>query len=216
MPVFVKKLPRQDRLRLWALIRESCLHGQCYSFAIVLHRALGWPMMGIIAGKDIPHVVVRQPDGTYRDSRGVITEEQIGEPFGIRPPFTLAQVSEEELRSRQPSIHEIYLSSLETKMRAIWPRLPWPPSSRERALEFLGELEALSRRYGFWIRSSTPGAPPFVSEARGEEVGYSAQLDILGSEYYFDRAFHLPEASGESEDELTEDDEMAAIMGEDD
>jgi hypothetical protein len=189
MPAIFTTMPRTHRVFLWKMIYSMCLHGQCYPFAIALHRALGWPMIGLSYRERIVHAVLRRPDGIYFDVRGSITETQLGAPFCIYPPFTLVEVDEETLRRLQPNINDRFILSLQEKARQIWPRLPWTPSPTQVQVEgFLTELEALSRKYGIWIRANTPATPPFLETPIGKEVGYEASVDGTGLKYYFHRA----------------------------
>lgn len=185
-------LSKTEKRYLLQTIYGACMHGYCYIFAIALHRALGWPIMGILDddGKSIWHAVVMQPDNQLRDVRGPVPLEKLGEPFNKKPPYALVEVTEEDLRARDPNITDLAIESLQQKAEAIWPELPWPKSSlRQKTESFLVELEALSRKHGFWIRGSIPAHLPVLSPEDGRETGYIARPTPTGSEFFLNRSF---------------------------
>ncbi len=157
------------------VILAGCLNGRCYILAIALSRGTGWPIIGLMRGDVIAHAVVRGPESWW-DARGPITENEIGAPFGMSPPYCLTPVAENELMAkiRKPmpiSCHEI--ENILRMAQCAWPELPWKtPSRKEQVLSFAEELKALSRKYGLWIRSSNPTYPPMVVCATGNEGGY--------------------------------------------
>ena len=164
--------------------RETCvriyLDGNCYPFAIALHRALGWPIIGLMHGDIIRHALVQNPeDEIYHDVRGPVAKEEIGDPFDdIFPPYELRPLKEEDLRQVQRTPAESQLTevfSLRTIRVAeiLFPDLPWKDPFQERVYRFAKELETLSRKHGLWIRGTVPTALPLLTEmSENELTGY--------------------------------------------
>lgn len=64
-----------DRLDLY-------MNGHCFRFALALHDATGWPLVGVrVFGVEneavslIDHCGVRLPDGCFLDARGTLDEQ---------------------------------------------------------------------------------------------------------------------------------------------
>ena len=94
------------------MCRARYLNGECYAFAIAMHRATGFPMVGLVGELQkkttVIHAAVLNPEGKFFDARGVVSEEEFGKPFGYKPPYRLKQVSEPDLRDIRPvDEHEI-------------------------------------------------------------------------------------------------------------
>jgi len=186
MTVIVKSLNREGR-DLFKSVISGCLDGECYTLAIVLSRGLGLPMVGLMQGDVIRHAVIRNPDGTFWDARGAVNEEELGKPFGISPPYDLKSITEEDLFAVKP-ITQITIDFILGAAQAIWPSLPWRVQSlKDKVISFASELEALSRKHGFWIYGSTPTMLPAIAQGQGDEVGYQLSTTIDGLTYMINR-----------------------------
>lgn len=184
------KLETELRETLQAILISLCLDGECYAFAIAMHRCLGWPMIGLMQGELIRHAGVIDPDGNIWDSRGKISKEEFGEPFGIKFPYETRLITEEKLKSVAPMLsnRDHFIESLSKQAQMAWPQLPWKQDTLiVRVRAFAEELEALSRKHGLWIYGNLPTALPAISEGDGEEKGY--KLETVRGSYMINRSF---------------------------
>ena len=73
MSLKFEKLNEESLQILDDMARSIYLDGQCYEFAIALHRGLGWDLVGVmtgsIVGSVIRHALVKSPDGKSRHVR---------------------------------------------------------------------------------------------------------------------------------------------------
>jgi len=180
--------PQADRmLKEWCM--SVYLHGECYAFAIALHRELGWPIVGLMHEGTVRHAMVQRPkDGRLFDARGSVPEGKVGKPFEISPPYNLAQVEERDLQAIQP-VQEASIQWAVQVAEKLWPALPWRDSLRERMRNFAEELETLSHKHGLWIRGSMPAQPPLLVPGNGDESGYALCPLADGSTYTIGRTF---------------------------
>lgn len=186
MTVLVKPLGQEGRDLFKALI-SGCLDGECYALAIALSRGLGLPIIGLMQGDVIRHAVIRNPDGTFWDARGAVSEKNLGHPFGISPPYDLKLISEEDLFAVKP-ITQITIDFILGAAQAVWPHLPWKIQSlKDRVTSFTSELEALSRKHGLWIYGSIPTMLPAIAQGQGDETGYQLSTTIDGLTYTINR-----------------------------
>jgi hypothetical protein len=161
------------------------LDGQCYEFAFALRRKLGWPMVGLMDGEIIRHVLVREPEGALRDVRGRLAMTDVGKPFGMQEPYELRDVEEADvLRMRLVSEGSVDMAGRLAEL--VWPELSWNGEAKRMAA-FADELEALSRKHGVWIRAPYPAALPILSGAFGEEAGYTITPTANAGGYMIDR-----------------------------
>lgn len=176
MSLPIEPLEDRDREILEGFTYSRFLHGECYGFAIALHRALGWKMVGMVQeDKKIVHVALKQPEGKlYFDARGSFDEECIGELYSITTSWTLQEVTEEKLKETcAPSTNENVIAEALHTAFLLWPDLPW--LSEENlpvypVLQFLKELTELSRKYDLWITPRTPTTLPSLREGNeGDE-----------------------------------------------
>ena len=181
-------LEGEDREFLAGMGLGAYLDGACYVFAVALHRGLGWPLVGLMEGSVIRHALVRQPDGQLRDVRGVVSSEELGEPFGLKPPYQLRDVNEADfLETIYGPIPGGPLDFAQKLAEALWPDLPWRFSRHKHLKEFADGLEELSRRTGIWIRGPVPACHPVLAEGVGDEVGYVVQQMTTGLSFTIDR-----------------------------
>ena len=164
------------------------LDGQCYEFAIALHRGLGWPMVGLMQGEVVRHVLVHERKKIYHDTRGRVSLDKMGQPFGIGQPYDLREVSETDLKTIRP-VGEHNISTARRLAESVWPDLPWKDSEARRAKAFADELEALSRKHKFWIRSAMPSALPILAEGGDDEAGYTLIPTADAGGFQIDRRF---------------------------
>lgn len=167
------------------LCRSMFLCGECYAFAVAVHRGLGWPMFGLMRNNEIRHAFLcpaNVSSDVFFDARGYISEEKLGKPFGADQPYELRQIEEKDLYAKRP-ILDNSIDKARQFAEIIWPNLPWKGDTRaNKILVFAEELEALSRKHGFWIRGAFPGTPPLLAEGCGDE-SYSLKLMADGCTY---------------------------------
>lgn len=169
MPAIVALL-EEYRAFLIGTQTDTYLHGECYAFAMALHKGLGWQMVGLMNDQVPEHVGVRSPDGRIFDARGYVTEDTFAQPY-LRPPYIFQNVEEDDLRSIRPvHEHSIYRATCFAEM--IWPELPWTTPTSSRILAFVDALEQLSRAHGIWIRESSPSSFPLIYVGDETEKGY--------------------------------------------
>lgn len=189
MPTILKELQKRDAEHLHAMAEGIFLDGECYAFAIALHRNTGWPIVGLIRVDVIRHAGVRCPDGRLHDVRGPVFEEEFGLPFSVPAPYELREITEHDLYAAR-EIKTMAIDLASRIAQALWPDLPWKiDSSQKKALAFLHDLEEISRRHGIWIRSAVPGCPPRLSHQEGSEGGYVLVPTIDALTYTIDRYF---------------------------
>lgn len=171
------------------LCRTVFLDGECYAFAIALHRGLGWPIFGLILNDEIRHAFLYPANvssDVFFDARGYIAEEKLGEPFDIDYPYKLQQIEEKDLYATRP-ILDNSIDKARQFAEIIWPNLDWKGGARaDKILAFAKELEALSRKHGLWIRAAFPGTPPLLAEGCGDE-SYSLKIMADGCTYSVNR-----------------------------
>lgn len=191
MATTYRPIKGEDRECLLRMCTGMFLEGQCYEFALALHRGLGWPIIGLIHQDTIFHALVRDPEGNHWDSRGKLKDSEISAPFCVPSPPELREVTYKELLSvREGNGLTIVEHSIETAScfsQTLWPELPWKDTRASKIQHFLADLEELSRRYGIWIRGPVPAASPHLSEEFGEESGYWFAPTVDGFGFYFDR-----------------------------
>lgn len=171
------------------ICRSMFLDGECYAFAVALHRGLSWPIFGLMRNNEIRHAFLRPAnvsDDVFFDARGYIEEEKLGKPFGLDQPYELRQIEEKDLYTKRP-ILDNYINKARQFAEIVWPKLDWKGGTRaDKILAFAKELEALSREHGLWIRAAFPGALPLLAGGCGDE-SYSFKLMPDGLTYSVDR-----------------------------
>lgn len=189
MTTQIHKINDESREVLHRQCLAIYLDGECYAFATALHEGLGWPMIGLMDGDVIRHVVVRDPDGNLHDVRGLVSEQELGEPFDTSLPHTLREVEVEELvRDREPAERRAGSVNFARRMaEKIWPDLPWIDSEVKRVSAFCDEMEVLCHKHGLWIRAPYPASKPVLEIGQGDEVGYSVYPTDDGLSYTIDR-----------------------------
>lgn len=191
MPTRTLPLNEADRRVVHRCFLTGFLHGECYAFAIALHEGLGWPIVGLMVGDVIYHAAVKDPEGRLFDARGFVPEMEFGMPFGVRPPFTLHEMSPHELdRDGEPEERRAHLIQLARQYaETAWPELPWKDASVQRIKAFCDALEQVCRRHGLWIRAPYPAARPVITTEDGKEGGYEIQPTVNNSEFTLNRYF---------------------------
>jgi hypothetical protein len=195
MTTSIVDLPEESR-QLLISMHGGFLHGMCYEFAIGMSRKIDWPIVGLInhdapKAVQIEHVGLKTPDGLIHDIRGPLDEEKFSEPFRTGSRYTIEIVSIQDLydsrRINKKEISERDVKCAEHICEIIWPALPWRESCVEKLKSFLDEVEALSRKYGLWIRAPFPGVQPVIGTQFGDEDGYIARSTEEGNAFTFDR-----------------------------
>ena len=187
MTVKFKFFSHQSHKFIKDLMEGRGLEGECYALAIVLSRELGWPIYGLMQGEEIYHAIVLSPDGAFWDARGIVSKENLGKPFGISPPYDLRLVTEEDLLAVKPA-GQMTLDFVLRLAQALWPKLPWKSQSdKDKLLSFASELEALSRKYNYWIYGCTPTALPRIAQGQRDETGYLVSTTIDGMSFTINR-----------------------------
>ncbi len=190
MPISLESLPSDDRKLLHGETIGVFLDGECYAFAIALHRGLSLPMVGLIVDGVIRHAAVKLREDVYFDSRGEISLREFGAPFA-RPPYAIQAITEEDLRNVRP-VPEQTIALARRRAESLWPDLSWENSAQDRVLSFATELEELSRKQGIWIRSPFPAARPmlaFYTDEDDEKVTYTLYETCSSTAYSIERTF---------------------------
>ena len=172
-----------------SLARSAFLEGECYAFAIAVHRGTGLPIFGLMEGAVPRHAFAYWPDKeAFVDVRGehAMHSPELGAPFGHRAPYHLEEISASKLFRQRP-VCDNSIGFAARMAEFIMPHLPWKKSRDERAREFCDELEALCRKRGFWIRSPYPAQKPILYEGHADEAGYTIQPADTGMGYTIDR-----------------------------
>lgn len=168
-------------------ILEASIYGQCYPFAIAMHRGLDWKIIGLFRGEDIIHSGVRSPEGMIWDGRGVISEEEFIRPYSNASKESIRDITEEDLFSRDEVSDHMIESFLE-KAQAMWPDLPWKGEIwRQRVVAFTEELEAISRKYKLWVCGPVPAALPVLFRGYDDEKGYQLSMMADGVTHSINR-----------------------------
>ena len=186
-PVVFKKIEDEYCQALHSLIIGRCLDGECYAFAIAMHRYIGWSMIGLMENGEIRHAVVVDDNGQFWDARGKVDTDELGCPFDISPPYDLKPIEEKDLFAVSP-ISEMEICLISKIAQAIWPELPWKQDAlKSRVISFVEELEELSRKHGFWIYGNLPVSLPIIAEGVGDESGYEIGNTVDGLSYWVNR-----------------------------
>lgn len=173
------------------LCKSMFLDGECYAFAIALHRGLGWPILGLVINNEIRHAFLNPridnaDSGILFDARGYIAKEKLGKPFGVNQPYELRQIEEKDLYAARP-IMKNFIDKARQFAEILWPDLPWKGGTRaNKILAFANGLESLSRKCELWIRSPFPGSLPLLAEGCDDE-SYSLKIMADGLTYSIDR-----------------------------
>lgn len=188
---FLDKSGNEDEPSDWETLHSVLgvfLEPECYAFAIALNRALGWPIVGLMKGSVVEHAVLRSPKGLvdYRGEFFAKDDAVLGMPFGLSPPYELKVVYESDLRAIR-IVHEHDIAVARNTAEALWTDYPWDNPVYRRMIAFTDELEALSRKYGIWIRSPVPAQRPILSFACDGEAGYDLQIMMDGRQCMIDR-----------------------------
>jgi hypothetical protein len=191
MTVEIKPLSRHAHRGLHDLASSVYLDGECYAFAVALHRALDWPMVGLIGDFGertvVRHALVETPCGNLMDVRGALRphEDELGRPFDYTQPYMVRTTSEEELRDIRP-IGERSIANAEWTAQCLWPELPWKKGPLVRYRTFLEELDALWQKHGICFHVPSEGSWPVLTERRGyEDIVMSPSAN--GPSWFFNR-----------------------------
>ncbi len=162
------------------------LDGECYAFALALHRGLGWPLVGIMQGDVVRHALVQESKETLRDVRGSVSHEEAGIPFGISAPV-FKRIEEADLFNIRP-ISDASIEMARKYGQTLWPELAWKERLSDKAVEFVNDLEALCRKHGMWIWGQIHAQMPLISPL-DEEIfqGYKLAPTIHGTTFTLDR-----------------------------
>lgn len=163
----------------------ASINGNCYEFAVMMHRNLGWPLVGLIENFQIIHVGVKSPDGKYWDGRGGLSQTDFIKPFK-KDCLEFEYIEESDLISHKISdrVVGIFLE----KAQLLWPELPWKKPTDLEIIEFFAkDLEELSRKYRLWIGSPTSSGPSVIFKGIGDETGYELTLSEDGNAFFINR-----------------------------
>lgn len=181
----VKRLSEEDREALQEAISGRYLHGDCYSFAIALHRRTGWQLVGAVDREGLAlHAGVRRPDGVYLDVRGFMGEYWFLD--GWTQAVGIAEMSEADLLAVDSKQMDERIAKADVHIDRLFPDLPGSDEAGKRIGAFLQGLHALCREHGFYIRAQTPGMRPVIYSAHGDEAGFCADELCIGG-WAFDR-----------------------------
>lgn len=179
----------EDREILYDQLLSVYLDGECYAFAIALHRGLAWPIVGLMEDLVPRHVVVRMPSGMLRDVRGkefTADDPELGAPFSLTPPYVLQEIHESNLFVvRKIQDHSIALAR--SMAERLWPDLGWKNPLEPRVRAFVDALEMLCKEHGFCIRSPYVTTRPIISPLEGDEGGFDVFHMPHCTDFTFDR-----------------------------
>ena len=164
MPVRFYPLEGGELERALELIEQKYLK-EYSAFAIALHRALGWKIVGVLDGDKLVHAgLLDEGENCLFDARG-----RVGGGFCAD---TLKDMTESELYTLKPT-SEAEIGEALQRAKVLWPTLPWKEGEpADRHVAFLRELEELSRKHNVWVTPIHAVTPPLVSESEGTEMGY--------------------------------------------
>ncbi|MFA5777104.1 MAG: hypothetical protein WC906_01540 [Parcubacteria group bacterium] len=183
MSTIIEEIDTSD----FRLMLSSSIYGQCYNFALALHRGLGWPLIGLIVDPVIIHAGVLSSEGKIWDGRGEISEADFVEPFVEGEAYIIKEIKEEDL-THEPKVKETTIDFFLEKAQLVWPELPWKQATfMEKVKTFADELEALSRKYKLWISGTLPVAPPAIFKGCDDETGYAVKLSADGNAFFINR-----------------------------
>ena len=178
----------EEGVKFLADMLKCTIHGQCYYFALALHRGLEWTLVGLMEGETVVHAGVRSPEGKFWDGRGEISVDEFVRPFTRDDSWVISEVTEVMLVRK--IVQEHLVEYFQKKAQGVWPELPWKTTScQEQISSFADELEALSRKHGLWIYGSIPTMLPMVAEGYGDEAGYEITMQANGDSYTINRVF---------------------------
>lgn len=175
---------------LTALFQES-IYGDCYHFAIALHRSLGWPIVGLANFAKISiiiHAGVKSPNGKIWDGRGELEEEKFIEPFTKKnKSYVILNIEEEDLIATG-TVKESRIDFFQKKAQVLWPKLPWKSKTfQDKVTDFANELETLSRKHKLWVCGTVPTNLPIIFEGFDDEVGYEIKPTSDGNGFTINR-----------------------------
>lgn len=192
MPTIIHMVGEKDQEeweRLHDMYQYIFLHGECFSFALALHRGLDWPLIALMKDEKILHAAVRNPDGRIHDVRGFVSEEEFGKPFlGARKDFIIREIDTSALDAVEPT-HEHTIQCARNAAEILWPKLPWKETRISKIAAFADEFEALCRKHKLWIRAPflDPTIAPPLAFGEGDEGGYELFPTIDGFSYTINR-----------------------------
>jgi hypothetical protein len=182
----IRKMDRMAR-EILADSMASSIYGDCYDLALALYRDLDCELIGITDGKTIIHAGVILPDGKIYDGRGEVSAEEFLKPFKADGREMTTDVKEESLIASE-KVTEDKIEFYLCRAQMLWPNLPWKTKTKSAGiLDFLKDLEELSKKHKIWIRSSLTSVKPVLCEYQGDE-SYFAEPCIDGVNFFFDRS----------------------------
>ncbi len=183
----LKKLGEEEAESVSRMIEAMYLEGNCYEFALGIHRDTGLPIIGLVNDGTVWHVGIRYTDGRFFDARGFVEESEIEVPFRKQGPFEIRIVAIDELlASREISGEGAARASM--LVQALHPDFPWRESVLiNRIRLFMEALEGLCKTHGLMIRAPFQTTRPIIDVAYGDEKGFSMSPIPIGGGYFFDR-----------------------------
>lgn len=191
MTTKVLRTPIETEEFLINLCRSTYLDGECYAFAEALHEGLGWPMIGLMEGDKVRHVLVVSPEGRYFDARGFVPKDQVGEPFGLSIPYDLRNINHDDLvQDGESEDVRMYAAGRARRIaEMLWHDLPWKDSRIAQIIRFADELEELCRKHQLWIRAPFAATAPVLADHDGGEGGYEIISTSDGTGHTINRYF---------------------------
>jgi hypothetical protein len=190
MTIMIKPLNQRDRKFVHELAGGVYLDGECYAFAIALHRGLGFPMVGLVQDDGVVRHAAAYSSLNHKiyDVRGAHEQdsEEFGRLFGFAPPYNLEQVTEERLL-KQRLVHERSIEKAAEFAEMLWPELPWQNSFADRVKAWAEDIEKISRKHGVFFRSPLPTMRPIVSRMLGDEAGFVIEYGPQPGMFMIDR-----------------------------
>lgn len=173
------ELNDHDRSIARSFLVGQYMAGFCVAFAIAVVRKLKYPkLVGLFRDGELHHAGTHS-NGQYQDVRGFHTRD------GFSAGYELRDTTEEELLKADPKITEIAISKAEFDFELLYPEhcsKQKEGHERARLRRFVQELEYLSMKHGFYLRSDLPREQSIIIyKAYGEERGYRVSFSPSGS-----------------------------------
>lgn len=102
-------------------------HADCDYFALALHRALGWPVVSLTSGPDMPlHRLVKSPLHGLLDASGWVDEGTLRKHYGLKNARFSPPGGEDLITGGSPEEDEALIPALQAILH-----LPHPPFSEQ-------------------------------------------------------------------------------------
>lgn len=124
-----------------------------FEFACAMHRGLKWELVALEHEEAIKKAAVRHPDGGVMDARGHMSDDEFKNGFEDSVIVSFPLEADLNLRTRSIVPKDIFEAG--KLAMSVWPELPWNKDTYVfNMMNFVNDLEKLSRYHDFWIRDT--------------------------------------------------------------